>query len=350
MDQSLELVNFYKEERKCVYKDEVYSVRDNGAIFRHPQRASQPRKLDNYWTFGEKNPKTGYMQHGSHRVHIIVANAFHGKNDSKKFVVDHIDTNRCNNRVENLRWLTRLENALNNPATRKKITFLCGGDISKFINDPSCLRDITGNNQDVMWMRTVSKEEAENAYKRVMAWSQTPSIAKTTDNKTPIGEWIYTKPGKGIYQNTNAYTSKQNEQVSTNSKDILFHKSLTPNVLQEDWATPTDFPLCPTTTTLEGIKEYYNNLNAGKIFHTNQYGKGVISDFALSEDSQKLWVITDNGANASKQWGLAEIYIKGEAFVHKSLGTYFEEKGAQKYFTINQGKEWTGGDCFDDYC
>ena len=120
--------------------------------------------------------------------------------------------------------------------------------------------------------------------------------------------------------------------------------------MQENWTTPTDFPLCPTTTTLEGIKEYYNKLNAGKIFHTNQYGSGIISDFALSEDSQKLWVITDNGAKAFKQWGLAEIYIKGEAFVHKSLGTYFEEKGAQKYFTINQGKEWTGGDCFDDNC
>ena len=67
------------------------------------KKESRPRKLDNVWTFGEKNERTGYMTVGTARVHIIVATAFHGENDSKKLVVDHIDTNRCNNRAENLR-------------------------------------------------------------------------------------------------------------------------------------------------------------------------------------------------------------------------------------------------------
>jgi hypothetical protein len=30
--------------------------------------------------------------------------------------------------------------------------------------------------------------------------------------------------------------------------------------------------------------------------------------------------------------------------------TCLEEKSADKYFTVLQGKEWTGGDVFDDYC
>ncbi|MBQ5790819.1 MAG: HNH endonuclease, partial [Thermoguttaceae bacterium] len=34
------------------------------------------------------------------------ATAFYGAHDPTKFVVDHKDTNRCNNRVENLRWFT----------------------------------------------------------------------------------------------------------------------------------------------------------------------------------------------------------------------------------------------------
>ena len=30
--------------------------------------------------------------------------------------------------------------------------------------------------------------------------------------------------------------------------------------------------------------------------------------------------------------------------------TFFEKDGAMKYFTKVQGKEWTGGDVFDDFC
>ena len=63
----------------------------------------------------------------------------HEKSDSKCFIcgwgetnpytnkvpleIDHIDTNRCNNRKENLRWFTKLENALNNEITRNKIIY-----------------------------------------------------------------------------------------------------------------------------------------------------------------------------------------------------------------------------------
>ena len=45
--------------------------------------------------------------------------AFH-PNTYNKPQVDHINTNRNDNRAENLRWVTKLENA-NNPLTRQKI-------------------------------------------------------------------------------------------------------------------------------------------------------------------------------------------------------------------------------------
>lgn len=48
-------------------------------------------------------------------IHRLVALAFLS-NDDMKPEVDHIDTNRLNNRVENLRWVTRLENQ-HNPIT-----------------------------------------------------------------------------------------------------------------------------------------------------------------------------------------------------------------------------------------
>ena len=133
------MINDYKEVKECTYKGELYYVRDNGAIMRHSRAGKKVRWDDGQWTFGIKH-KTGYMMLGLHRVHIIVATAFHGARDSKIYVVDHIDTNRCNNRADNLRWFTRLENILNNEITRNKITYLCGS-IEEFIKNPKILQE-----------------------------------------------------------------------------------------------------------------------------------------------------------------------------------------------------------------
>ena len=129
------MINDYKDIKECIYKEEHYSVRDNGAVMRHLRDGKKPRRDDGVWTFGVKNPQNGYMMLGQHRVHIIVATAFLGARDSKVYVVDHIDTNRCNNRVENLRWFTRLENALNNEITRNKIIDVDCQEAVDYLND-----------------------------------------------------------------------------------------------------------------------------------------------------------------------------------------------------------------------
>lgn len=55
-----------------------------------------------------------------HCLHRLVAEAFI-PNPEGKPNVDHIDTNPSNNMVDNLRWVTQQENALN-PLTRKNIS------------------------------------------------------------------------------------------------------------------------------------------------------------------------------------------------------------------------------------
>ena len=92
---------YYNEVKECIYKGEVYSARDNGAVMRHSREGKRLRKDDNIWTFGKVDQRTGYNLIGTERVHRIVAYAFLGEPPTAQHVVDHIDTNRQNNRPEN---------------------------------------------------------------------------------------------------------------------------------------------------------------------------------------------------------------------------------------------------------
>lgn len=60
-----------------------------------------------------KNGKRKYVF-----VHRIVAEAFLSNSENRRYV-DHIDTNRANNHINNLRWVTAKENS-NNPLTVTK--------------------------------------------------------------------------------------------------------------------------------------------------------------------------------------------------------------------------------------
>ncbi len=333
------IIDEFSEIKECEYKGEVYSVRDNGAVMRHSRQGKKIRKDDEVWSFGKKDDTNGYMYIGSHRVHIIVATAFYGQKDSKIYVVDHIDTNRCNNRAENLRWLTRLENVLMNPVTLKRVTMLCGGDITKFIKNPSCLRDLTGTNQDLTWMRSVTPEEAEIAYQNVIRWGLKPieTNKRKAKKQSKNPDWMFEEK-KSLFETT------------IDIPQIIKAKS-PDTALQLRWRTPTDFPCCPTNLSNGGLTEYFDNLFEGNIFSENQYSCHKVMDKALVDEGKALLVVThDNTEDALKPYGLAKVYCSGGQFIHESISTFFEKNGAMQFFTEMQGLKWEGEESIDMYC
>ena len=344
----------FSQEVECTYycrdKGERYSVRDNGAVFRHPREGKPHRPMDSKWTFGKPNKQKGYLEIASVTIHRIVATAFHGEPPTPEHVVDHIDTNRQNNRPENLRWLTKLENSLNNPITRRRIEINCGS-IDAFIKDPSILAQ-SNPDPNIEWMRTVTPEEAQSGWKRIEQWAKSGKAPSGGS----LGEWVY-KPLEA--------SNQQEEPV----QPVPLRDRLTPIVIavekadhpnglvmaktlgaaQRDWKTPSEFPCCPHQAVKDPIRTYADNLKAGSIFARNDFSVTTVLEVAILEDAQSLLVMCGTGSWL-KPWALARVSYEDGLYIHTNLRAFFEEQGAKKYFNIEQGFEWSGGDGIDDYC
>lgn len=309
-------VDEYNETKDCIYKDEHYSVRDNGAVMRHPREGKRLRKDDNVWTFGKPNEKTGYMEIAGQRVHRIVAFAFLGDPPTEQHVVDHIDTNRRNNRPENLRWLTRLENALNNPITRARIENLCGS-IEVFLADPSVLRGHEKIDPNFNWMRTVSPEEARVSLERLTNWAK----EHPKPQGGSLGEWVFQEQKRGSRPNIPLHY-QQPKPVELEPADTrpIETKSLTPNAIQLDWKHPVEFPCCPQQVTGKPLETYHANLKEGKIFSKNSFGESTILKYGLTS-SETLWVM----CNISIGWkthAITKITYKDGLFYHENMGVF----------------------------
>ena len=360
-------VNDFSEERVCVYKGRRYYVRDNGAVYRQCKEDGIIRKWDEIWTFGKFNPKTGYMYIGQESVHRIVCWAYHGASVGDRNVVDHIDTNRCNNRPDNLRWVTRLENTLNNPITRAKVELICGS-VEAFLKNPELLYGHESENPNFTWMRTVTKEEA---YRSLMRWKEW--AAKPIEERKPKGlgvsERIYEEEKQAVNLKPKSHSNYVGPYKSyaehmaavdemnriEHEKDYGLKDSLTPGAKQLNWKTPTEFLLCPTEGQEKTLQAYLDNLVKGHVFTRTQYvDGGVVLDSGINKADNALYVLTQNGDDESnrrtiKPWALCKITLQNGYYVHENEGSFFHEDGGQKYFTLAMGQKWTGGDVYDDY-
>lgn len=327
-----DLLDTYNGVKGCHYKNEHYSVRDNGAVFRHTPNNKRTRPIDNKWTFGKLNQRTGYLEIASVRIHRIVATAFHGIPPTKEHVVHHKDINKQNNRPENLMWVTRLEHVLLDPITAKKIEYVCGS-VEAFLADPSKFRD-KFQEPNNSWMGTVSKEEAQICLERMLEWAESDKLPAGGT----LGEWIFKRP-------TNQYS--QDVVIPEISEEIM---AKTKNATQRNWLTPSEFPCCPQEYNEDPIVTYAENLLVGSVFCRNDIYSSIVLQSAISDEHQ-LYVISKSteGKNAVKPWALAKITFENGVFVHINLGNFFAKEGAEKQFYLAQSLEWYGGDSIDDY-
>ncbi len=358
----IDLHDFCREV-DCTYDGELYSARDNGAVLRHPREGRRPRPTDDQWTFGKPNDKNGYMEIASVRVHRIVATAFHGNPPTQEHVVDHIDTNRRNNRPENLRWLTRLENALKNPITVKRIEFICGS-IEAFLADPSKLHQ-SDLDPSFQWMRAVSKQEAQSCLERMHLWAKSDKPSSGGS----LGEWVFKpiaaenqfmqrtleshdltieRPPRAVQPKREMSPEFSFPRVMPESELVM---AKTPGAAQRKWRVPSEFPCCPQQSGEEPIVTYAERLETGAIFSQNHLSKSAVLEIAVADDNKSLWVMCEQRMeNPIKPWSLAQITYENGLYIHTSHGTFFSKEGAEKQFCLAQGLEWTGGDSIDDYC
>jgi hypothetical protein len=321
--RSDELISTFDEEREVEYEGERYMVRDNGAVYRRNQSRRKARPLDNAWTFGRQSRMTGYMFVAGVPVHRIVCSAFQGAPPLKGHIVDHIDTNRANNRAENLRWLSRLENVLLNPISARRIE-LVYGSIEAFFENPQKIKSNLSF-PDVSWMRTVSGDEAAATRERLMKWASSGSVP----SGGALGEWLYGTAEKADFE-----------------PEPEVFESITLSAVQVRWRVPTEFPACPEVASENGLEEYAMHLAFGDVFARNKYSTSLVVQYGMADGG--LVILTRFAGDPVKDWAVAHVSIHGEFFYHRSESTFFELQGALKHFCELTGQSYD--DPFDDYC
>jgi hypothetical protein len=209
-------------------------------------------------------------------------------------------------------------------------------------------------------MRAVSKAEAERSLKRWNEWAAKPKEERMPKGKG-VGEFIFSEEDQDFVRSWNGGQllpeqktwAQQKAEIEAENlrryeEEHSLKDSLTPGAKQLDWATPTEFPQIPQNLTATPLQDYLTRLPKGAIYARNRWGGSSVYDAALAEDGSHLAVVTE--ITGVTNYALSEVTFENGFFVHKSIRTFFSEEGAQKYFTLSLGREWSGGEVLEDGC
>lgn len=94
-------------------------------------------------------------------------------------------------------------------------------------------------------------------------------------------------------------------------------------------------------------KQTFNGRSVGEL---NSKYKVLVQKIAFVDDKIIIKCESADGLNAIKPWSVSIISYENGLYVHELYKTCFQEISADKYFSVFQGKDWTGGDECDDYC
>ena len=153
-------------------------------------------------------------------VHRLVAEAFIENNDDTKIFVDHIDTNKLNNNVSNLRWVSHKEN-MNNVITKQNISDGKLGFSKKIYQIDIDTKEITNT-------YTNFKELESNGLKYVTVNSITNFYNKTSDQirqKTYRGKYIFLYEEDLINKEQHINTAKNVKDTKIKNKVLQIDKN-----------------------------------------------------------------------------------------------------------------------------
>ncbi len=321
-------IDNFKKETTCIYKDEQYSVRDNGAVLRHSRETGRKRKDDDIWTFGTSVDDKGFYSFGNAKVQQIVATAFLGNPPNSQYVVFHKNYNKQDNKIENLAWVTKFEYHILQPQVQSQLRIVTGENkIEKILSNFEQYKAFLP--QNLSWMRSVSQEDADKCLQKYI------DLKFSTKEEKKLLNW-------NSIENRNRIKEISSE----------LRPSLTPYAVVKGNMIPSYFLCCPKTITENPLQAYFENLKTGNTYYLNKHYSTIVLEAAFYVEKQKIIVKCESGdgEKAIKPWSVSTITFENGVYLHTLYKTCFEKKSADKYFIILQDKEWTGGDVFDDFC